>query len=236
MPQFASLAPVRRCRRCATLTPAAGLQVRLPPASGQIGDGEAAYITKRKATAAPAWSDYFVRLGFNNTVAAALTSDPSKLPTTAIAVSGGGLRAMLYGGSMLDAFDSRTASSNAAKTGGIQQIATYLTGLSGGSWMTGSWALASAPTFRQLNADVWRLNTPLGAPTPDKPFSAVSDGVISVGEKGSSNFPVSFVDVYGRSQAPHLLCVVARQRAHADRPATTRTRVRASRRYGRRSA
>ena len=71
--------------------------------------------------------------------------------------------------------------------------------------MTGSWALASAPSFRQLNSDVWRLNTPLGAPTPSKPFSAVADGVLSVGEKGSSNFPVSFVDVYGRGQAPHLI-------------------------------
>lgn len=66
-------------------------------------------------------------------------------------------RAMLHGGSVLNGFDSRNPATKAAKTGGILQILTYLSGLSGGSWMTGSWATASGPTFPKLNADVWKL-------------------------------------------------------------------------------
>ena len=87
----------------------AGLQVRQVPTrcagrssprsprSGQLGAAEAAYIARRKSTAAASWRDYFQRLGFSSSVASALTADPSKLPTTGVAVSGGGLRAMLYG-------------------------------------------------------------------------------------------------------------------------------------------
>ena len=80
----------------------AGLQVRQVPTrcaghvrprsscSGQLGSAEAAYIAQRKATAASAWRDYLQRVGLNTSV------DPTDA-TTALAVSGGGLRAMLYG-------------------------------------------------------------------------------------------------------------------------------------------
>lgn len=35
----------------------------------------------------------------------------------------------------------------AANTDGILQLSRYVVGLSGGSWMTGSWALANFPSF-----------------------------------------------------------------------------------------
>lgn len=46
------------------------------------------------------------------------------MPNVAFAISGGGERAMLVGGSILAAMDSRNASAVAAKIGGVQQIAT----------------------------------------------------------------------------------------------------------------
>lgn len=55
---------------------------------------------------------------------------------------------MLVGGSILAAMDARNASAVAAKTGGVMQLATYVVGLSGGSWITGSWALAGFPTLQ----------------------------------------------------------------------------------------
>ncbi|PTB35369.1 hypothetical protein M441DRAFT_62840 [Trichoderma asperellum CBS 433.97] len=61
------------------------------------------------------------------------------LPRVAIAISGGGYRALMNGAGALAAFDNR--STNATETGhlgGLLQSATYLSGLSGGSWLVGS--------------------------------------------------------------------------------------------------
>jgi lysophospholipase len=66
-------------------------------------------------------------------------SDQSNLPNIGIAVSGGGYRALMVGAGALAAFDSRTSGSTASgHLGGLLQSATYLTGLSGGSWLVGS--------------------------------------------------------------------------------------------------
>jgi len=66
-------------------------------------------------------------------------SNTSMLPNIAIAVSGGGYRACMTGGGAVQAFDSREANSSApGHLGGLLQSATYLAGLSGGSWLVGS--------------------------------------------------------------------------------------------------
>jgi lysophospholipase len=61
------------------------------------------------------------------------------LPRMGIAVSGGGYRALMNGAGAISAFDNRTANSTApGQLGGLLQAATYLSGLSGGSWLVGS--------------------------------------------------------------------------------------------------
>ncbi|UKZ78137.1 hypothetical protein TrVFT333_005871 [Trichoderma virens FT-333] len=68
-----------------------------------------------------------------------LTNVGTGLPRIAIAISGGGYRALMNGAGALAAFDNR--STNATETGhlgGLLQSATYLSGLSGGSWLVGS--------------------------------------------------------------------------------------------------
>lgn len=61
------------------------------------------------------------------------------LPNIGIAVSGGGWRALMIGAGALSAFDNRTANATATgHLGGLLQSATYLAGLSGGSWLVGS--------------------------------------------------------------------------------------------------
>ena len=61
------------------------------------------------------------------------------LPRIGIAVSGGGYRALMNGAGAISAFDNRTANSTApGQLGGVLQAATYLSGLSGGSWLVGS--------------------------------------------------------------------------------------------------
>lgn len=61
------------------------------------------------------------------------------LPRVAIAISGGGYRALMNGAGALAAFDNRSSNATAAgHLGGLLQSATYLSGLSGGSWLVGS--------------------------------------------------------------------------------------------------
>jgi lysophospholipase len=68
-----------------------------------------------------------------------LQNNISSLPNIGIAISGGGYRAMLTGAGVLEAFDNRTPNSTSSgQLGGLLQSATYLAGLSGGSWLVGS--------------------------------------------------------------------------------------------------
>lgn len=68
-----------------------------------------------------------------------ISSNGSALPRIGIAISGGGYRALMNGAGAIAAFDNRTANSTGAgQLGGLLQAATYLSGLSGGSWLVGS--------------------------------------------------------------------------------------------------
>ncbi|EAW24500.1 lysophospholipase Plb2 [Aspergillus fischeri NRRL 181] len=75
------------------------------------------------------------------------SANASALPNIGIAVSGGGYRALMNGGGALQAFDNRTTNStHSGQLGGILQSATYLSGLSGGSWGRSlSYQLINAP-------------------------------------------------------------------------------------------
>lgn len=86
----------------------------------------------------------------------------TNLPNVAIAVSGGGYRAMLTGGGALKAFDSRTPNSTTSgQIGGLLQTATYVSGLSGGSWLLASLYVNNFTTIGDLQADgtgeAWQL-------------------------------------------------------------------------------
>jgi lysophospholipase len=104
-----------------------------------------------------------------------LVNSSENLPTLGIAVSGGGFRAALYGAGTINALDGRNSTSTSAGTGGVLQMASYLTGLSGGSWFLGSYAIHDMPAIYDLvtgnatNAG-WILDRNLLLP----------DGVVSV--------------------------------------------------------
>lgn len=71
-------------------------------------------------------------------------------PTVGIAVSGGGFRAALVGAGTFNALDGRNTTAVQAGTGGVWQLASYMTGLSGGSWFVGSLAINSNPSIYDL--------------------------------------------------------------------------------------
>lgn len=90
------------------------------------------------------------------------SSNSSNLPNIGIAVSGGGWRALMNGAGAIKAFDSRT--SNATTTGhlgGLLQSATYIAGLSGGSWLLGSIYINNFTTIDKLqtheDGSIWQF-------------------------------------------------------------------------------
>ena len=88
-------------------------------------------------------------------------------PNIGLAFSGGGYRAMLNGAGVFKAFDSRTPGSvRPTHMGGLVQAATYIAGLSGGSWMLGSIVVNNFTTVQSLqdSEDLWDLDSSILAP------------------------------------------------------------------------
>lgn len=79
----------------------------------------------------------------------------------ALGFSGGGYRAMLLGAGAIAALDSRVDGANKNGLGGILQSATYIAGLSGGSWPIATLAFQDWPVIDKLifddNYDLWNL-------------------------------------------------------------------------------
>jgi lysophospholipase len=90
---------------------------------------EAEYIDSREKNVLPkAWKEWLgdgSRLGYD------LAAFEGKWPRVGIAIPGGGLRAAQYGGACLEALDARNDSAKGAGTGGLLQVSSYMTGLSG---------------------------------------------------------------------------------------------------------
>jgi lysophospholipase len=94
--------------------------------ANSLGTDEQAYVDKRADHLATAWTAQTHRVG--------LTTAPPRTPVVAMALSGGGYRAMLSGSGM--AFAPPSADKD--DVGDILGLSTYVSGLSGGSWALGS--------------------------------------------------------------------------------------------------
>lgn len=114
--------------------------------------------------------------------------------------------AMLSGAGALKAFDSRTPNTtNSGQVGGLLQSATYIAGLSGGSWLLGSVVLNNFTTIQALQDDdtLWDLSNSILA--PDGALHIVdtaeyyNDLNDEVNEKSDANFEISITDYWGRA-------------------------------------
>ena len=94
--------------------------------------GEESYVNTRLTTVTPnQWENW---IGDGSAIGYSLSLfNSSSFPKVGIAASGGGLRAALYGAGVLSALDARNDSAKAAGTGGLLQVASYMSGLSGAS-------------------------------------------------------------------------------------------------------
>ncbi|OAV93584.1 hypothetical protein PTTG_12089 [Puccinia triticina 1-1 BBBD Race 1] len=187
------------------------LSVRQPTLAGPLASKEAEYIKKRTLKSVPYWRSYLSRAGLSDFDIESFLKKASTqgavrgltLPNVGLALSGGGPRAALIGASMVHALDDRNPDAVRAGTGGIIQLVNYITGLSGGSWFTGSWSTSNFPDVREL-VSTWKLqqdNQPLDWETVKKYPPAVK----IAREKANAGFPASLVDVWSLMVGKHFL-------------------------------
>jgi lysophospholipase len=102
------------------------------PHNQTLHPGEASYVDTRLTTVIPnEWKNW---VGDGSGIGYNLSAfNDSSFPKIGIAVSGGGYRAAQYGAGVLSGLDARNDSAKQAGTGGLLQVASYLSGLSGAS-------------------------------------------------------------------------------------------------------
>ncbi|ODQ83110.1 hypothetical protein BABINDRAFT_159568 [Babjeviella inositovora NRRL Y-12698] len=126
-----------------------------------------------------------------------------------LAFSGGGYRAMLTGAGCLTALDERYEEAMEHGLGGILQSSTYISGLSGGSWLLGAIFLGrDAPNMRAMT-DLWNFEESILLPYGYSDLSkntqywkAISQDIEA---KKNAGFPVSITDAWGRALFLQLL-------------------------------
>ena len=195
------------------------------PGNQSLSASEAAYVQARRSQVIPqAWKTYLANVEATNVtlpsyVSGILNGSSSQTPNFGIATSGGGYRAAIFGAGVLNTLDGRNASSNSAGLGGLLQAATYLAGLSGGSWFLTSLAQANFPIMQELvfgypNPTVsnnswggWNANYSIYAPSSDliTDTEYVTDLVEELQGKYDTGYPVTFADFWARALARHFV-------------------------------
>lgn len=120
-----------------------------------LSTNESAWLQLRSNTTISALKDILNRANFGGIDTDAyvngIVRDGGALPRIGIAISGGGYRAMMNGAGAIAAFDNRTTNATEkGHLGGILQAATYLSGLSGGSWVVGSLYVQNFTTVESI--------------------------------------------------------------------------------------
>ena len=193
--------------------------------ASKLSDQETSWLeVRRKATLDP-MRGLLSRLGITgldtNQYIQKHQSNVSMLPNIGIALSGGGYRAMLNGAGVLEAFDSQTPNStNTGQLGGLLQSATYLSALSGGSWLVGSLftnnftsinSILAHDTSSSGSGDIWQFDNSIfegPAASGVQLFDSAgyySTLVSDVGDKDDANFNITITDYWGRALSYQLV-------------------------------
>ncbi|CAI7625994.1 unnamed protein product [Penicillium pancosmium] len=183
-----------------------------------LSKDETAWLEQRRNVTVDAMMQFLGRLDLGSFNATSYikkhAANTSGLPNIGLAASGGGYRALMNGGGALQAFDSRTVNSSLpGHLGGVLQSATYLTGLSGGSWLVGSIYLNNFTDVTSLrdSGTVWLFQdsifvgptqSELFAVRTSEYFSQIQDAVTG---KYSASYNSSITDYWGRALAYQLI-------------------------------
>lgn len=170
-----------------------------------LSPGEQAFLRGRRALTAPLWRNFFMNgpgkaTGYQST--SLMASGQLDWPVLGIAHSGGGERATLYAAGVIQALDSRTASS---PIGGVYQLASYSTALSGGSWLLSAMASSNYPTIPDL---IPQLNLQTDVVLPGgfglKTFLFFENILSTAVRKLAAGFQISITDIWAAALGYHF--------------------------------
>ncbi|KAE9401546.1 phospholipase B [Gymnopus androsaceus JB14] len=179
-----------------------------------VNPNEQEYVdTRINTTIAAAWIDW---IGDGSQIGYNASSFTGIFPKIGLAIPGGGLRAAQFGAAALSGIDARNESAKSAGTGGLLQVSSYLSGLSGGSWITGSLLFNDFPPLGDLvfgnggNLTGWLLDLDFALPDGDDVFSEYNQyffGSIlySIMAKANTGIDTSITDPWARMISYHFL-------------------------------
>ncbi|KAJ5130310.1 uncharacterized protein N7515_006349 [Penicillium bovifimosum] len=184
--------------------------------AAKLSPNETSWLKGRREKTLPAMKEFFghVNVGDFDVVGYLdkHSGNSSNLPNVGIALSGGGYRALMNGAGAVKAFDSRSFNaSTAGHLGGLLQSATYIAGLSGGSWLLGSIFINNFTTIDKLQTHkagaVWQFGNSIikgpdtgGIQLLDS-ASYYKDLAEAVDAKKKAGFETSLTDIWGRALA-----------------------------------
>lgn len=168
---------------------------------------EQAWIQERNKVTNDNLKTFLSQSGLSNFDADAFVSNTKngRSLKVGIAFSGGGYRAMFNGAGQLSALDNRTSGAHEHGLGGLLQSATYLTGLSGGSWLVGSVVLNNFTSVQDIVNGVipiWDVEHSIvnyGGWNPKKAIDYYKDLHNAVQAKKDAGFELSITDTWGRA-------------------------------------
>lgn len=184
-------------------------------AGSGLNPSERDWLTKRRAATVQPMKDFMSRAnidGFDaDSYLSTQANDVANLPNIAIAVSGGGYRALMNGAGVLNGMDNRASgTTDTGGLGGLLQSATYLAGLSGGGWLVGSLFANNFTSVSDIlnNTSVWQFE--------DSIFTGPGEGVVKtveywtdvydqVSDKKDAGFQTSVTDYWGRALSYQLV-------------------------------
>lgn len=186
-----------------------GNRTRLPHVIANIqniSSRESAYLDARKNITNAAVNKFLTRANLTGFDATSFLANYT--PKIGLAFSGGGYRAMLNGAGAFQAMDSRQPGSTSdSGLGGLVQSASYLAGLSGGSWLVGSIYVNNFTTIQALISDpmLWNLTELPIYPAGDNSFFA-SVGLLNsirneVDSKNNAGYNTTITDYWGLALA-----------------------------------
>ncbi|SCV67041.1 BQ2448_5687 [Microbotryum intermedium] len=178
-----------------------------------LNTGETTYIQARKGQVVSELASWLGSRASAVYAGSLNSSTNATVPTIAIALSGGGDRAALYGAAVLAALDGRNAQSKTVGTGGYLQSSSYVSALSGGSWLLTSYALNDMPDAFDMVLGKngtqlgWNLEFDLFSPSSNSTITTqyVQSLFQDAAAKKAAGFPVTVADIWALALSYHFV-------------------------------
>lgn len=184
---------------------------------------EQAYIEKRWQKSNRAIRDFVARQNLQGMDLDSLfydqgSKDKRNKINAAVAIPGGGYKAVMLGGGALQNMDGREKTSP-GRLSGLLQGMSHMTGVSGGAWLVGSLYLNDFQPVSQLREIpnqkspmgvsnmAWKFDTDLSMPgsSTNQAMMNLVKFKMDIMGKMASGFPVTLLDFYGRMLSYQLI-------------------------------